>query len=187
MTNGEGLSAPQSPFKYDAALRVLRMLRQKDHEALLAGGCVRDILMRRRPDDYDIVTSARPEQVREIFEKTIPVGEKFGVVIVSIGGSQFEVATYRTETGYADGRHPDTVRYASAREDAIRRDFTINGMFYDPIEGKVIDYVGGQDDLAKKVIRAIGDPDQRFSEDYLRMLRAIRFATTLEFRSTATP
>jgi poly(A) polymerase len=177
-SNGEVKS---SPFKYDAALKVLRTLRQRDYEALLAGGCVRDILTRRRPQDYDIVTNARPEQVKELFERTIPVGEKFGVIIVFAGGVPFEVATFRQEEDYEDGRHPKTIRYAGAREDAIRRDFTINGMFYDPIEGKVLDYVGGQEDLGKKIIRAIGDPEKRFNEDYLRLLRAVRFATTLGF------
>jgi len=180
--NPESDSGVTSPFKYDAALKILRTLRQRDYEALLAGGCVRDILLRRRPKDYDIVTNARPDEIKSLFERTIPVGEKFGVVCVVSAGVQFEVATFRSEDGYEDGRHPTNVRYSGAREDALRRDFTINGMFLDPIEGSIIDYVGGQDDLKKKSIRAIGDPEQRFSEDYLRMLRAVRFATTLAFR-----
>lgn len=167
--------------KYDQALTIVRTLRQKGHTALMAGGCVRDILMRRRPQDYDIVTSARPEQVRELFENTIPVGEKFGVVLVRSGGVEFEVATFRSDEEYKDGRHPEGVRYADERADAQRRDFTVNGMFYEPVEGKVIDLVGGEDDINNRVIRAIGNPEARFNEDYLRMLRAVRFSIALEF------
>jgi len=164
-----------------AALRIIRKLRQHGHEALLAGGCVRDMLLGRRPSDYDVATDARPEQVIRLFKRTLKVGAKFGVVIVMIGDKQVEVATFRTETDYTDGRHPRHVRFASAAEDAQRRDFTINGMFYDPFEDKVLDFVGGQEDLRRRLVRTIGQPAQRFAEDYLRMLRAIRFSTKLGF------
>jgi poly(A) polymerase len=171
----------QAVFKYGGALNIIRELRRKGHVALFAGGCVRDVLMRRRPNDYDIVTDATPEAVKALFERTIPVGEKFGVVCVMSSGQPFEVATFRTDVDYRDGRRPTRVKYAGAQEDAQRRDFTINGMFYDPVEGKVIDFVGGQKDLDGKIVRAIGIPDERFREDYLRMLRAVRFAANLGF------
>ena len=168
--------------KYNTALTIIRQLRQKGHTALLAGGCVRDILLRRRAQDYDIVTSALPQEVKESFEHTIPVGEKFGVVKVLMAGVEFEVATFRADAEYRDGRHPESVRFATIQEDAARRDFTVNGMFYDPVDGKVLDYVGGQVDIQQRAIRAIGDPELRFSEDYLRMMRAVRFAVVLDFK-----
>lgn len=139
------------------------------------------MLLGKRAKDYDVATDARPADVVKLFRRTLTVGAKFGVVIVLIDETQVEVATFRTETGYADGRHPDNVAFSTAKEDAARRDFTINGMFYDPIAREVIDYVGGQKDLGKGVIRTIGDPCERFAEDYLRMLRAIRFSTRLDF------
>jgi len=177
------LEFDQQPFmKYDAALMIVRTLRAHGYTVLFAGGCVRDILLRRRPQDYDIVTNATPDKVKALFERTIPVGEKFGVVKVISAGHEFEVATFRADEGYKDGRHPTGVRFTEAREDALRRDFTINGMFYEPTEGRVIDYVGGEDDLKAKTVRAIGDPEARFGEDYLRMLRAVRFAETLAFK-----
>jgi poly(A) polymerase len=148
---------------------------------LLAGGCVRDMLLRRTASDYDVTTNARPEDVMKIFKRTLKVGAKFGVVIVLIEDKKVEVATFRTETGYADGRHPAAVKFAGAAEDAGRRDFTINGMFYDPLKKEVIDYVNGQADLKKELIRTIGRPAKRFGEDYLRMLRAVRFSTQLGF------
>lgn len=164
-----------------AAISVVRRLRKQGFEALLAGGCVRDMLLGRPAKDYDVATSARPENVTQLFERTLKVGAKFGVVIVLLDGTEVEVATFRTEAGYSNGRHPQQVTFSSAAEDAGRRDFTINGMFYDPIAKKLIDYVGGRADLKKRLVRTIGEPQKRFSEDFLRMLRAIRFSTQLRF------
>ena len=165
-----------------AAIKIIRRLRRNGFVALLAGGCVRDMLLGRRAADYDVATDATPAEVIKLFRRTLKVGAKFGVVIVLLEGQQVEVATFRTETGYTDGRHPATVKFTGATEDAGRRDFTINGMFYDPLEEEVIDYVNGQADLKKKIVRTIGKPEHRFSEDYLRMLRAVRFSTQLGFR-----
>ena len=164
-----------------AAIKVVKRLRADGFQALLAGGCVRDMLLGRRANDYDVATDAQPRDVIRLFRRTLKVGAKFGVVIVLMEGQQVEVATFRTESGYADGRHPAAVRFATAAEDASRRDFTINGMFYDPLTGKVIDYVEGQADLARHVVRTIGKPEERFGEDFLRMLRAVRFSTQLGF------
>lgn len=160
---------------------VIKSLRAAGYTALLAGGCVRDLLLGRPPKDYDVATSARPEEVRALFPRALAVGEAFGVVIVIEGQEQVEVATFRREAGYADGRHPDAVAFTDAREDALRRDFTINGMFLDPATGEVLDYVGGRADLKARTIRAIGDPRRRFAEDHLRLLRAVRFAAELGF------
>ncbi|MDO8302174.1 MAG: CCA tRNA nucleotidyltransferase [Sedimentisphaerales bacterium] len=165
----------------DAAIEIIKKLRDAGFTALMAGGCVRDMLLGRAAKDYDVATNAHPEEVMKRFSRTIKVGAKFGVVIVLVKNVQVEVATFRTESGYLDGRHPSQVAFADAKEDASRRDFTINGMFYDPIEEKVIDYVGGQKDLERRVIRTIGDADTRFGEDFLRMLRAIRFSMQLGF------
>lgn len=164
-----------------AALEVLRTLRSEGYLALFAGGCVRDMLLGREPKDYDVATNAHPEVVSSLFRRTIEVGAQFGVVMVMVNDHQIEVATFRTESGYVDGRRPGKIEFTDAREDALRRDFTINGMFYDPLNDEVLDYVGGREDLEKKIIRTIGDPAERFGEDYLRMLRAIRFATQLNF------
>jgi poly(A) polymerase len=163
------------------AIEIISRLQQHGFEALLAGGCVRDMLLGRPAKDYDVATNARPKQVSRLFHRTLEVGAKFGVVVVRARGAQVEVATFRSEAGYADGRHPAEVRFTSAADDASRRDFTINGMFYDPLKEQVIDYVEGQADLARRVIRTIGNPEERFSEDYLRMLRAVRFSTQLDF------
>ncbi|MCH9034038.1 MAG: CCA tRNA nucleotidyltransferase [Planctomycetes bacterium] len=165
----------------DAALDVLRKLRANGYDALFAGGCVRDRLLNQTPKDYDVATSARPEQVTEIFPKARHVGAKFGVVLVRRYGYDIEVATFRTDGEYADGRHPDDVTFASAEKDARRRDFTINGLFFDPIERRIIDYVDGQRDIETRILRTIGAPGQRFEEDHLRMLRAVRFAARLGF------
>ena len=165
-----------------AAIKIIKRLSRSGYQALLAGGCVRDMLLGRAASDYDVATDAQPDDVIKLFKRTLKVGAKFGVVIVLVEGQQIEVATFRAEADYADGRHPDTVKFASAAEDASRRDFTINGMFYDPIKEDVIDYVGGQKDLKRKIIRTIGEPQERFSEDYLRTLRAVRFSTQLGFR-----
>ena len=168
-----------------AAIKIIRQLRKQGFEALLAGGCVRDMLLGRAAKDYDVATSAEPKEINKLFRRTIKVGAKFGVIIVLMAEQQVEVATFRTETGYADGRHPDGVVFSNALEDARRRDFTVNGMFYDPVEKEVIDFVGGKNDLENRIIRAIGKADERFSEDYLRMLRAVRFSVQLGFELEA--
>ena len=167
------------------ALEVVQTLQQSNYEALWAGGCVRDQLLNRKPKDYDVATSATPEQVRQVFGKkrTLPIGAAFGVISVlgPKSAGPIEVATFRRDGGYSDGRRPDSVEYTDAREDALRRDFTINGMFFDPINETVIDYVGGKEDLAAQQIRAIGNPHERIEEDKLRMLRGVRFAATYGF------
>jgi poly(A) polymerase len=163
------------------ATAIVRRLREAGHVAYYAGGCVRDMLRRVPPKDYDIATSARPDEVQQLFPRTVAVGAHFGVICVLEEGMQFEVATFRSDGAYIDGRHPEAVTFSSPREDAERRDFTINGMFYDPIAGEVIDFVGGRADLENKLLRAIGDAASRFREDRLRMLRAVRFATVLGF------
>jgi poly(A) polymerase len=164
-----------------AAIEVVRRLQSHGFQALLAGGCVRDMLLSRTPKDYDVATDAIPDDVIRLFDRTLKVGAKFGVVIVLLHHRQVEVATFRRDTTYSDGRHPDQVIFADAAHDASRRDFTINGMFYDPVDERVIDYVEGRRDLSRAIIRTIGKADERFGEDYLRMLRAIRFATQLSF------
>src|SRR4051812_32115717 len=163
------------------AREIVRKLRDNGHVAYFAGGCVRDLLSGKPPKDIDIATDARPEIVQKLFPRTYAVGAHFGVIVVLENGFQFEVATFRSDGAYLDGRHPVEVHFATAEEDAARRDFTINGMFFDPEKEEVIDYVGGRADLKRRIIRAIGDPAQRFAEDRLRMLRAVRFATVLGF------
>ena len=167
------------------AVEVIEKLRQGGHEAVWAGGCVRDQLLDRVPLDYDVATAAHPDAVRNIFGRrnTIAVGAAFGVITVigSKDTGNVEVATFRSDAEYNDGRHPVGVTFCGAREDALRRDFTINGLFFDPTTGNVIDYVGGQNDLNEGVVRAIGDPIIRFEEDHLRILRAIRFSANFEF------
>jgi poly(A) polymerase len=165
-----------------AARQVAARLRERGHIAYLAGGCVRDMVRGLAPKDYDIVTDARPEEVQQLFPKTFAVGAHFGVIIVLQDGFQFEVATFRSDDAYLDGRHPSAVHFASPEEDAKRRDFTINGMFYDPVAETVIDLVGGRADIEAKLVRAIGEPAQRFAEDRLRMLRAVRFAAVLGYQ-----
>ena len=157
------------------------MLQEAGHVAYFAGGCVRDMLLGQSAADYDVATDAHPEQVMQHFPKARLVGEAFGVALVRMYRHDVEVATFRTEWGYADGRHPDHVQFSDAEHDARRRDFTVNGMFYDPIADCFHDFVNGQDDLEHRIIRAIGDPPKRFAEDYLRLLRAVRFATKLQF------
>lgn len=164
-----------------AAIPILQTLRSAGHQALLAGGCVRDHLLGRSPKDFDVATSATPQQVIALFPGALTVGAHFGVVIVRQDGEQIEVATFRTDGSYQDGRHPESVTFSTAEEDAKRRDFTVNGLFRDPIADHILDYVGGQNDLEAKLLRAIGDPEQRFQEDKLRLLRAVRFATVLGF------
>jgi len=166
-----------------AATRVVETLRSAGHQAYFVGGCVRDMLLGlARIDEHDVATSARPGQIRSLFRRTKLVGAKFGVVLVKTGGHWIEVASFRTDLSYSDGRHPDKIAYATIDEDARRRDFTINGMYYDPFKDQVIDLVGGRDDLRARIIRAIGDPQRRFTEDHLRMLRAVRFAAQLDFK-----
>jgi poly(A) polymerase len=169
----------------DFATDVVRRLRDAGFEALWAGGCVRDRLLGLVPTDYDVATSATPDQVRALFRRTVEVGASFGVIRVlgprsTDGWMAVEVATFRTDVSYSDGRRPDAVVFSTAEDDARRRDFTINGMFFDPLDNRFVDYVGGQQDLQNRVLRAIGDPPQRFTEDKLRLLRAARFAARFE-------
>ena len=180
------------------ANEIVRTLRERGHLAYFAGGCVRDLLLARDPADYDVATDATPRQVMQIFPETFAVGEQFGVVLVPVdsfdespvkGSSPrttrkaIEVATFRSDVGYSDGRHPDEVRFSKdPREDVERRDFTINGMMLDPVTNEILDFVGGRADLTAGIIRAIGDPERRFTEDKLRMLRAVRFAARFDYQ-----
>ena len=165
----------------DKAIAIVKRLRENGYESYLAGGCVRDMLLNKPPQDYDITTSARPDAITEIFPQTVPVGAQFGVMLIVVDGEPFEVATFRHDGPYLDGRHPSEVRYGSLKEDILRRDFTINGMVYDPIEGRVIDLVDGEKDLERRCLRAIGEARERFEEDRLRMVRAVRLAASLDF------
>ena len=185
------------PVSKEFATKVVQTLRQHGFQAYFVGGCVRDLLLKRDPKDYDVATDATPAQVMEIFPETYAVGVQFGVVLVPAKdsthdkssheipskASAVEVATFRSDIGYSDGRHPDEVRFSrDPKEDVERRDFTINGMLLDPVSGEILDFVNGQKDLAAGVVRTIGDPAKRFSEDKLRMLRAVRFAARFEYR-----
>jgi poly(A) polymerase len=163
------------------ATALVQRLHKAGFAAFWVGGCVRDFLLGREPGDYDIATSALPEQVEKLFKRTIAVGRKFGVVVVIERGLQFQVATFRAEADYQDGRHPERVSFGDARADALRRDFTVNGLFYDPVAEKLHDWVGGETDLRARLIRTIGSPAERFAEDHLRLLRAVRFAAQLGF------
>jgi poly(A) polymerase len=165
----------------DTATAIVRRLQTAGFEAFWVGGCVRDFLLGREPRDYDIATNARPEQTEKLFPKIIPVGKQFGVLLVVENGHQFQIATFRAESDYKDGRRPENVHFSNAREDAIRRDFTVNGLFFDPITNQLHDWVGGEADLRARIIRTIGSPHERFAEDHLRLLRAIRFAAQLGF------
>lgn len=165
----------------ESARSIVQRLQDAGFTAFYAGGCVRDRLMGVEPHDYDIATDAHPPQVQELFRRTVAVGAHFGVIVVLEDEYEFQVATFRNDGQYLDGRRPVSVRFSTPEEDAARRDFTINGLFFDPIAGRLIDYVGGQRDLTAKLLRAIGNPHDRFREDRLRMLRAVRFATTLGF------
>jgi poly(A) polymerase len=164
------------------AREICSRLRERGHIAYFAGGCVRDMVRGLVPKDYDIATDATPEVVQKIFPRTYAVGAHFGVIVVLESEFQSEVATFRSDDVYVDGRRPSAVHFSSPEEDAKRRDFTINGMFFDPEKNEVIDFVGGRADLESRLIRAIGDPAQRFAEDRLRMLRAVRFATVLDYK-----
>lgn len=168
------------------AVELVAELRQAGFEAYWAGGCVRDQLLKHAPKDYDVATNATPDDIRRVFprRRTIAIGVSFGVITVvgPRGAGQIEVATFRRDFDYEDGRRPNRVEFSSAEEDAKRRDFTINGLFYDPLEDRVLDFVGGREDLDRGVVRAIGDPAERFAEDKLRMLRAVRFAAVFGFQ-----
>src|SRR5262245_57884698 len=168
-------------MKPDSAMDIVRELRSRGHEAYLVGGCVRDMVMAIEPADYDIATSARPEEIVEIFPRTESIGAQFGVILVIHRGHPFEVATFRSDEAYVDGRRPTGVVFTDAKQDVLRRDFTINGLLYDPITHQVIDYVNGCADIDEKIVRAIGDPHARFEEDKLRILRAIRFGARLGY------
>lgn len=163
-------------------MAVLQELRKNKYIAYFAGGCVRDLLLGLEPKDYDVATDAPPQRVREIFPRTQEVGAAFGVVLVRQGKSTIEVATFRSDLSYADGRRPEGVRFSTPEEDAQRRDFTINGLFLDPITNQTIDFVNGQEDLQNRVLRAIGKAEERFAEDHLRILRAMRFAARFNLR-----
>jgi len=168
-----------------AARRIVKKLRQHGHEALFAGGWVRDFLLDRKPKDIDIATSAHPDEVLRLFPLSTAIGARFGVVQVRLYGHAYEVATFRRDAAYYDGRHPAAVTFSGPKEDALRRDFTINGLFYDPESERLIDYVKGRNDLKNGKIRTIGDPRKRFDEDKLRLLRAVRFACNLDFQIMA--
>ncbi len=163
------------------ATEIVRRVQAAGFTAYFVGGCVRDQLLGKEPHDFDITTDARPDDVEKIFPRTIPVGRQFGVMIVLESGHQFQIATFRAEADYRDGRHPETVQFADAIADARRRDFTVNGLYLDPIANQIHDWVGGEADLRAKTLRTIGDPQERFSEDHLRLLRAVRFAAQLSF------
>jgi tRNA nucleotidyltransferase/poly(A) polymerase len=165
----------------ESALLVVSRLQKAGHEAFFVGGCVRDLYRGIVPQDYDIVTSARPDEVCSLFSHTIPVGIRFGVLLVIEGGEKYEVATFRTEDGYVDGRRPAQIGFATAEEDVRRRDFTVNGLLFDPEAKRLIDHVDGCADIERRLIRTIGDPKTRFAEDHLRMLRAVRFAANLDY------
>lgn len=163
------------------AVQIVQTLQKHGYKAFLAGGCVRDMIMGKESFDYDIATDAMPHDVIRIFQKTIPVGIQFGVVIVVKEGHNFEVATFRTEDSYSDGRHPDRISFSTPENDVKRRDFTINGLLYDPVKDEILDYVGGRKDIEAGIVRTIGDPIERFTEDKLRMIRAARFACRFHF------
>jgi poly(A) polymerase len=178
----ENKLSPIHSDHFQMAKGIVGQLKRAGFKAFLVGGCVRDIAMGIPPQEYDIATSATPQDVMKIFPSTVPVGVSFGVVLVLEGNNKFEVASFRKEEKYTDGRHPDRVVYsANEKDDVMRRDFTINGMLYEPFEETIIDLIGGLDDIKRRTIKTIGNPDDRFKEDKLRMLRAIRFGAGLEF------
>ena len=168
--------------QWNAVKEVCSRLRDAGFEALLAGGCVRDLIMHREPNDFDVATDATPDQIESLFPKCLLVGKAFGVIILPFDGFQIEVATFREDLQYKDGRRPEGVKFSTPKADAQRRDFTINALFYDPIKREIIDFIDGQADIKAKILRTVGDPNHRFDEDKLRLLRAIRFAAQLDFR-----
>jgi len=167
------------------ATRLVERLRAADHEALFAGGCVRDRLLGKEAHDIDIATSARPEEIQKLFPRTVAVGAQFGVIVVLEDGGEFQVATFRSDGAYRDGRHPESVAFTNAEGDARRRDFTVNGLFFDPLTRQILDFVGGEADLRAGILRSIGDPHARFAEDKLRLIRCVRFAASLGFEIEA--
>ena len=169
----------------ETATAIVERLRSAGFDAYFVGGCVRDMLLGIEPHDYDIASSAKPADIKALFPRVIEVGAQFGVTKVEAGGEWFEVAAFRSDIGYSDGRRPDAVEFTDARGDVMRRDFTINGLLYNPIDNRVIDYVGGQDDIARKIVRCIGEPARRFDEDKLRLLRSVRFAARLDYEIEA--
>jgi poly(A) polymerase len=175
---GDGIITAVKP---DSATEIVKQLRSHGHEAYFVGGCVRDMVMNIEPADYDIATSALPEQIMKIFPRTEAIGAQFGVILVIQRGHPFEVATFRSDQAYIDGRRPTGVVFTDAKEDVLRRDFTINGLLYDPLSGELTDYVNGRADIDAKIVRAIGDPHARFEEDKLRILRAVRFGARLGY------
>jgi len=164
------------------SVEIIEILKNAGHEAYWAGGCVRDMLLGIKPKDFDIVTSAKPDEIEQLLEKTIPIGKEFGVILAIKNGHHFEIATFRSDSGYSDGRRPDAIEFTHAEEDAQRRDFTINAIFYDPIEDKIMDYVGGQTDMRDKLLRFIGNAEERIKEDHLRILRAVRFKNNFDMQ-----
>jgi poly(A) polymerase len=167
------------------ATRLVERLRASGHEALFAGGCVRDRLLGKEAHDIDIATSARPEEIQKLFPRTVAVGAQFGVIVVLEDGGEFQVATFRSDGAYRDGRHPESVAFTNAEGDARRRDFTVNGLFFDPLTCQILDFVGGEADLRTGILRSIGDPHARFAEDKLRLIRCVRFAASLGFEIEA--
>jgi len=164
------------------ALSICQTLHEKGYIAYFAGGYVRDMILEIPSDDIDIATDASPDVIQSLFSRTIPLGIAFGIVVVILKKESFEVATFRKDLKYKDGRRPEEVAFCSPKEDADRRDFTINGLFYDPFKKEILDYVGGKEDIKEKIIRAIGDPFVRFEEDKLRLIRACRFAARFDFK-----
>lgn len=164
------------------SIEIIEILKKAGYLAYWAGGCVRDMLLGIKPKDFDIVTSAKPDEIEKLIKHTIPIGKEFGVILAIQNGHHFEIATFRSDSGYSDGRRPDAIEFTDAKQDALRRDFTINALFYDPGEEKIIDHVDGQRDLRDKLIRFIGDPETRIQEDHLRILRAVRIKNEYEFQ-----
>lgn len=167
---------------YPFAIEIIQKLADVGHTSYFAGGCVRDALLGIRPKDIDIATTAHPDEVERLFNHTVAVGKKFGIIVVVEGKYNIEVATFRKEGDYRDGRRPELIEYSGPKEDSVRRDFTVNALFYDPLKKEVIDFQNGIADLAQKKLRCVGDPDRRFSEDYLRILRCFRFSLVLNFQ-----
>ncbi len=176
------LSLPTDDIRYHDACSIIERLQSSGYYTVLAGGCVRDMVSGQKPKDYDVATAATPAEAEAIFKNTKPVGRRFGVILVILNGCSYEIATFRSESEYSDSRRPDKVHFGGIEEDVERRDFTINGMYYDPVSAKLIDMVGGERDLSKRVLKTIGHPRERFNEDYLRLIRAVRFAARFNLK-----
>lgn len=175
------MRAFENHIHWSAVKEVCRTLRSQGFKALLAGGCVRDMLMSRDPNDFDVATDATPDQVEALFPRAVAVGKAFGVIVLPQDGFDIEVATFREDLDYKDGRRPEGVKFSTPEADAKRRDFTVNALFLEPESGDVLDYVGGQKDLSARLLRTVGEPDRRFAEDKLRLMRAVRFVAQLDF------